>query len=336
MNRQNRAFTLIELLVVIAIIALLIGILLPALGKARATARQLKDSSQVRGMMQGMVLFAQNNDDDYPLPSKIDKANMTVAAGSAPQLKDNTRNIVSVLVWNSFFPTEMGLSPAEVNGDIREYEDYQFDEPQDAVDDQFALWDPTFRATPEDVDDGTYSNTVDPSDESGGFSYAHAMPFGKRKAKWSNSFVSTEVALANRGASYDLTDPTNGEWELVQDSGSNQGYDTRVGITSNTLLIHGTRTKWEGNVGYNDNHVDFENAPDPDGVTWSFTDLQPEYRTKRDNIFENEDDQTRNRLDGEQLQGANDNANAYVRSYFVSGYNNSGNNVGPDLDVFFD
>ncbi len=59
--KRSKGFTLIELLVVISIIALLIGILLPALGAARRAARQMKNTTQVRGIMQGLVTYAGGN-----------------------------------------------------------------------------------------------------------------------------------------------------------------------------------------------------------------------------------------------------------------------------------
>ncbi|MEM1099005.1 MAG: prepilin-type N-terminal cleavage/methylation domain-containing protein [Planctomycetota bacterium] len=63
MHTQSRhpGFTLIELLVVVSIIALLIGILLPALGSARKAARLTRDLSNLRQMMLAYSAYQ----DDY-------------------------------------------------------------------------------------------------------------------------------------------------------------------------------------------------------------------------------------------------------------------------------
>lgn len=61
MNRRNhRAFTLVELLVVIGIIALLVAILLPALGKAREASYRAKCMSNQRQLVQALMLYAQD------------------------------------------------------------------------------------------------------------------------------------------------------------------------------------------------------------------------------------------------------------------------------------
>ena len=63
---RKRAFTLIELLVVIAIIALLIGILLPALGRARQSAKTMLSLSNVRQITVSLSTYALDYEGKYP------------------------------------------------------------------------------------------------------------------------------------------------------------------------------------------------------------------------------------------------------------------------------
>jgi prepilin-type N-terminal cleavage/methylation domain-containing protein len=64
---KKRGFTLIELLVVIAIIALLIGILLPALGKARNASRITISLNNVRQIMLGFTSYRAEKKDQVPM-----------------------------------------------------------------------------------------------------------------------------------------------------------------------------------------------------------------------------------------------------------------------------
>src|SRR5215212_5451897 len=78
---RRKGFTLVELLVVIGIIAVLIGILMPALNSARRQSRSVKCMANLRSVGQAYFMYAQTFNGAWPVAVHPNGAWIPLPAG---------------------------------------------------------------------------------------------------------------------------------------------------------------------------------------------------------------------------------------------------------------
>lgn len=261
MRTRDRAFTLIELLVVIAIIALLIGILLPAIGKARNTARTVVCQSSMRGIAQLQFQYTLDNRDFFASPNTSSLEYRTirvgVPGGAQPWnalLGDSGSNTpTTIMDWMSpIMGDAVNLASNRARRTAQLFNDYGCASASVFND---SIWRPTASA------DGEQFINVNETDGFRQVSYLaptsfYYLPNGARQV----------VVVPGQSITQYSVDYGNG---AIPERGFRQQV-TRIGVTPGSKVMFADGTRFASNqIG-----LDFDPAVNP-SIFGSFTDSNP-------------------------------------------------------------
>lgn len=226
---MQRGFTRSEILIIIVCLAIIVAIAATTLGPMRATAKQLKDGTNLSSIHRAMMLMSSGSG-MFPIPGLVDRLPVDSGDGIAKDVpgrgpedisQNTTASFYSLLIAPNAIQPSVLISPFERNPLVRLIPQYDYDAYNPQAD---TFWDPRFAA---DLQTGA------------NVSYAHMPIVGEWKARhWNPYSQSAFPLLGNRG-------PKNGH--MVSSSfacdpglawaGYEVGIDGRVTFASYSKLL---------------------------------------------------------------------------------------------------